>query len=201
MLRYYEGVSLTASGSVGGYVFSANGLFDPNITGTGHQPMGFDQIMLSYEHYTVTRARINVVAQNTSATGVPQVVVQLAASNTLATVSQAIMELGMLAKVHLNASPGYGCTQQIKQAVDIGKFGGYDDVMDNPELKGTVAANPTEQSYFHIYGWEDNAVSSAVNLDVTIEYEAVFHEPKKLTQSLTAAMHRLNIAEAKTNTR
>jgi len=192
MLRYYEAVSISTSGTVGAYVFSANGLFDPNITGTGHQPMGFDQIMLSYEHYCVLQARINVVAQNTSTTGTPQIVVQLAASNTVATLSQAIMEQGQLAKVHLTAGPGYGCSQQLKQAIRIGKFLGIPNVLDNPDCIGTVAANPVEQEYFHIYGWDDNAQTSTVNLDVTIEYEAMFIEPKKLTQSLITKLHELN---------
>ncbi len=184
MLRYYEGVSISTSGTVGAYVFTANGLFDPNITGSGHQPMGFDQIMLSYEHYIVLRARINVVAQNTSTTGTPQIVVQLAPSNTASTLSQAIMEQGMLAKVHLTAGPGYGCSQQIRQVIDVAKFCGINSILSNPDFKGTVSANPVEQAYFHIYGWDDNAVTSTVNLDVTIEYEAMFIEPKKLTQSL-----------------
>jgi len=55
MTHVYEDViTLT---SVGGiiqtYLFSANGMYDPNITATGHQPYYFDQMTALYNHYTV----------------------------------------------------------------------------------------------------------------------------------------------------
>jgi len=59
--KYVEGflVSPTA-GAMATYNFNANGMYDPNRTGTGHQPMYFDQMMALYDHYVVTKARITV---------------------------------------------------------------------------------------------------------------------------------------------
>ena len=58
-LLYSDQITLNpAAGTVSKHVFSANGLFDPNITGVGHQPRGFDQYMALYNHYTVIGARI-----------------------------------------------------------------------------------------------------------------------------------------------
>lgn len=54
VLPYFEtGLSINpaAGGVVGSYVFQINGPYDPNVTGIGHQPLGFDQLMLMYEHY------------------------------------------------------------------------------------------------------------------------------------------------------
>ncbi len=59
---YYEN-QLNLAGTAGvlaRYVFSANGAYDPNITGTGHQMMGFDQMMLFYEQAVVVRSKIQV---------------------------------------------------------------------------------------------------------------------------------------------
>lgn len=38
--------------------FSMNSLFDPNRTGTGHQPYGFDQMTTFYNRYYVTGAKM-----------------------------------------------------------------------------------------------------------------------------------------------
>ena len=59
-LRYVEYFTLNpaAAGLPATHVFSANGLYDPNITGVGHQPRGFDQLMALYDHYYVSRSKI-----------------------------------------------------------------------------------------------------------------------------------------------
>ena len=44
-LRYQETLSLSStSGSLFGYIYNLNGLYDPNHTGVGHQPLYFDQL-------------------------------------------------------------------------------------------------------------------------------------------------------------
>ncbi len=54
-LRYCDRLEIDpgASSALGEHFFSCVGLFDPDITGTGHQPMGFDQYMALYDHYQV----------------------------------------------------------------------------------------------------------------------------------------------------
>ena len=66
-LRYVENFTLNP-GMLGATVnvFSMNGLFDPNITGIGHQPMYFDNYMGIYGRYRVNRAYITFVACDTA---------------------------------------------------------------------------------------------------------------------------------------
>lgn len=62
--RYVETVTLPAGSGVGvtaQYVFRANGIFDPNFTGTGHQPLYRDEMAARYTNYCVLNAYITVV--------------------------------------------------------------------------------------------------------------------------------------------
>lgn len=47
-------------GSTQGYVFRANGLYDPDYTGAGHQPMYRDELALQYDKYTVVSSWIKI---------------------------------------------------------------------------------------------------------------------------------------------
>lgn len=67
-LRYCDQIQLTStSGAMTGYVFAANGIFDPDISGTGHQPMFRDNYASIYDQYVVIGSRIKVTMTNVSA--------------------------------------------------------------------------------------------------------------------------------------
>lgn len=69
--RYTETVTLPAGTTVGltnQYVFRANGIFDPNLTGAGHQPLFRDAYADTYQHYSVLNSYITVTfSQSTTA--------------------------------------------------------------------------------------------------------------------------------------
>lgn len=69
-LKYSEQVQLT--GTAGSwYNFRGNGLFDPNESGTGTQPLGFDELNNFYDQHLVTSAVIKIEAANIASTGTP----------------------------------------------------------------------------------------------------------------------------------
>lgn len=62
VLRYVEDFSLDpGDGSSAVNVFSTNNLYDPNYTGTGHQPMFFDNYSALYSKYKVNSATVTMV--------------------------------------------------------------------------------------------------------------------------------------------
>lgn len=65
-LRYCDEITLNAgiAGVAVGNQYKANSLFDPNITGVGHQPMGFDQLSLVYKKFTVLASTIKCTWTN-----------------------------------------------------------------------------------------------------------------------------------------
>ena len=48
------------SGALSVYTFNSNGLYDPDQTGTGHQPLGFDQYAAQYNRYRVLATEYDV---------------------------------------------------------------------------------------------------------------------------------------------
>lgn len=60
---YSDLVNSASTTSPGVHNFSANSLFDPDQTGTGHQPRGFDQLKLLYNRYKVYAVNIKLTAQ------------------------------------------------------------------------------------------------------------------------------------------
>lgn len=61
-LRYSEPIQLDlgGTGTYGSYVFRANQLHDPNVSGTGHQPQGYDVLSAAYNYYEVLGCKIKI---------------------------------------------------------------------------------------------------------------------------------------------
>lgn len=188
----YDEVALSvasSAGSAGNYFFSANGMFDPNITGTGHQPMGFDQMMLMYEQFTVVSSKISVLAINASAASIlNSAAVYLSPDTTSIVAPSRLLENGYITWTTLTPVFLAGSFKTLNLDCDVATYMGRVKnkraLVSDPDLFGTAAANPVEQIYFGILTF-DPTLSNATTLDFTvqIEYEAIFWEPRKLTQS------------------
>lgn len=176
----YFGNFQTVNGGIGGtaaaVVFSANGMYDPDITGTGHQPMGFDEYMNLYDHYTVVGSRARVDFINGGAQPYYAFLAVRDTSSTTAD-SRVIIENGYVDYGVINGSTLDRAMVTLKQNVDIGDFLGRRDPLSDSELKGTASSNPAEQVYYHIgvfaFNQED---ASNCTFNVVIEYDVVFHE-------------------------
>jgi len=177
--RYSELNSIGgAGGATATYTFSCNGMFDPNITGTGHQPMFFDQMSAIYDHYTVFRSTIRLEVTT-------DLICNFAFYIDDDTSSVSTVEAG---QEQPSAIGGLLTVYQQKPRVltlswDGKKFFGG-DLFDNDNLQGSAAANPTEQSYFTFKVQAANALSTPIiYMRAVIDYYAVWDELKTQTQS------------------
>jgi len=174
----------------GSWIFSANGLYDPSITSIGHQPLGFDQLMLFFNHYTVLRSRIKIIARNTgtgSAAGNMFVGIKIQSTTSLTTVWNQLVENGALK--YLMLLPGQTGSSsvsmgEIQEQVDIQKWNSIPTLRDNPNWQGTSAGNPTNQTYYVIYANSPDALTATgLICSVLIEYDTLFTEPADLAES------------------
>jgi hypothetical protein len=192
-LRYSTSFSLaTTAGAVNSYVFAANGLYDPDVTGTGHQPMGFDEMMLYYNHFCVLNCKIQVIAKCVSSSRLT-ICLRMDGSSTPLTVIDRIVEVGGAVIDYLDLGTTYGGITRLELAVDIAKLQGISRsaLTADSTLRGTVAANPSELSYFHFQVWDAAAQTGTVNCDVVMDFVSVFMEPRDITESITERVKTL----------
>jgi len=186
-LRYSTsfGGATTSGAITSTYIFRANSLYDPDLSSTGHQPMGFDQMMLSYNHFVVLRSKITCVFKNTSTTA-PTVCIRLDADSVAVTAIDKIIEFGGAVIDVLESKASYGGTKEMSLLADIGLLQGVkrSAITADSTLRGTAAADPSEITYFHVTMWDTAAASGSMAVDAVIDFEAVFLEPRDLTQSL-----------------
>lgn len=193
-LRYAEEFTLDAGlGGIVSYVFTANGMYDPNITGTGHQPSGFDQNMLFYDHYTVvgSKCRAKFFDAN-GANGIPAYFDILLTDNgsTAGTFSNAA-ELIESRFAHGSSMKAIGTERNYNgvspwRTVNFSakKFFRKKALIGASQYRGDAGSNPSEQAFFEV-----TAASIAANnpdpmtMLVVIDYIAVLTEPKNIASS------------------
>jgi len=183
-LRYSTTFQLTCTaGAAATYVFRANDLFDPDYTGTGHQPMGFDQMILFYNHFVVLSAKIKATVRNKSNTSPFTAVVRVDSNVTPITVVDRVLEFGGLVTAEVDTLSS--ACQLLELGVDIPKFQGLSHkiALADSQLRGDAGSSPSELVLFHVQIWDTAALTSTANIDVILEQTATFLEPRDLTES------------------
>lgn len=186
MVYYENGLTITGTtGAIGNYFFRANDAFDPNQTGTGHQPMGFDQMMLLFEQFYVLRAHMRVRFSNTgNNTAVAGVALT---PDTTSIVPESSQEQGLLRSRMLMKSGETGDHQVINLTCDTPTYFGVrrQPYIASSLYQGTAGNVPTELCYFKLFIYSLDATSTAtVTFDVTITYDVFFQEPRQLGESI-----------------
>lgn len=184
-LRYVEnGISVNpgAAGFADSYVFSCNGIWDPNVSGVGHQPTGFDQLMLIYQEFQVIGAKIRVEFANTD-TGAHQIVgVAVMGTATEQVDTRVMIENGGCKYKTITPRNGSRDFTTITMGVNPNKWLGRSKPRSVDELKGTSSGNPAQQCYFHVFAQDYGASgdTAPVGLEVQIDYIVLFTKPREL---------------------
>lgn len=188
-LRYVAHFSLDPGVNTAvAHVFRANSLFDPDQTGVGHQPYGFDTWATMYNHYTVLGSKITVHFNSDTGNVANQYVcgLQLKDSNTVdMTDAQGIIEQGETNwKFAANSGTGSKSHTIVRKTFSPRKFFQTRDVEDDI-YRGSITGNPTETAYFHViaapFVSTDNPTT--INCVATIDYFAKFTGRHPLPQS------------------
>jgi len=167
-----------AAGGVSLNVFSANGLFDPDITGAGSQPRGFDQWMALYNHYCVLASRCKILTPSQAAPDNIFCITLAPGTTAIGSALEDIAEVpfttvenapGKFFGGHWIKTPWYSMRRQFR----------VKDIVAKDSLSGDDSANPVDQQYYHVNACSMGAGDPpSITALVVLEFNTVFYEPK-----------------------
>lgn len=171
-------LSVGAAGLPVGYVMSLNGLYDPNITGVGHQPRGFDQYMAMFGRYCVIGAKIRAIAINVDDNNAHIVGFVTRFSSSFGAPSlYDLIENGQACYGAVNNSDGGPAILDMERWVDVGKHLCTPHPLSERDIQGNASANPAKQLYVHFFASPLNGEdTNIVRFNVEIEYSVILNE-------------------------
>lgn len=184
-LRYADQVNMDpgAAGVAAVLVLSANGLYDPNISQTGHQPRGFDQWMTMFDHYCVIGAKLT--CRFISYSNTEPIIVGINLKDSETTYADKVdYEEGRNCRTQLINSNANEDHRQLSLTFSTKKFLGITHPLSSSVARGSATANPTEGAYFHVWGAPFGTGDvGPFKIQYWIDYLVVFHEPKQPAMS------------------
>ena len=187
-LNYSELFAITYAGfgTPGIYQFRVNSIFDPNLTGVGHQPLGHDQLGLIYQRYRVRGMSYNISFANTEAKNA-EVMISLRPNAAYSTVIETVRESAYTVyKTMLGEDGTSAAYKRAKGFAKVSKLRGVARGVVNfdDQYQALIGANPALVPVLTIYVNNQNTAQSlVVNCRVDLVYYVELFDRLVLEQS------------------
>jgi len=188
-LRYCQYLTLNPTTSDTAYhTFYTNGLYDPDRTGTGHQPLGFDQWTKFYDFYLVKGSKMKctfISGGSGAQTGTAMCGITVTEEDSMTVIPESIMEQPK-ATWRLMTNSNAAQKTIVRKGFSPKKFWGLKDIADNKARLGSdYQATPPTNAFFHVWVQGIDAVTDPgpVDIIVCIDYVVQFSERRELVQS------------------
>lgn len=178
-MKYSEAFTLSLANSYT-QVMNLNSLFDPNRTGIGHQPYGYDQLAALYNRYRVIGCSYLVNCYNAGAPIRWGTIV----SNDVPPINN-VSELAENPRAQIRVQIPGGNTTKIMSYISIPKLMGRTKTqyMADDRYQSNVGASPAELALLTVTGGTMTDVSTDILCDITLEYTVEWFDAIPLDQS------------------
>jgi hypothetical protein len=182
-------------------VFNLNSLFDPEFTGAGHQPRGFDTLATLYGKYRVNRCIATLHARQRAAHGIQIVMVPNNTSTALQNNDYpAEMQRSVASQITGSAQP----VVNLERAYDCADVLGQTSAQyrADEDTSALVTANPAELLYLHVFAQQiDGATVLDYEFVLNMVFECEFFDrkfesPSSLARQMADLSHRILDADA-----
>lgn len=167
------------------YIMRGNSLYDPDFTGTGHQPLYFDQYMALYSKYRVLGSRIKVTFINNQGSSSAVLALVPSTEPVILTTYHGIREIPRAkatAPIPVAARYPFSLTSSSTTRVMCGLSSAeqWDE-----DWSGTSTTNPNQIWYWLIYTQTaDNTANDVGQLQIDLVYDCVFYDKIWINSSL-----------------
>lgn len=170
------------------HFFRWNSIFDPDLTGTGHQPLGHDQYANLYKHYYVVGAKATCTFVNTSAVGSNTCIVGLRTDDDAVTCPNGITEITEQPRAayrFCSNSDGSDSVKQVTLRFSTRKHFGSTRDWNRSNLGADFSASPTTLAYLQAYAAPVDGSQDAglIACYMQIQYFVLLTDPKEIAQS------------------
>lgn len=183
-LKYCERITVNCTAGVPNiYQFNVNSIYDPNRTGTGHQPYGFDQWAGIYGRYKVFAVSYRILFYNSTGAGNQGITILMNNSTaSLGTDYNTIMELPR--SINSILSSQYTQPKLMKGHIYLPRLNGStkEAYMADDRFQAQISANPTETMIMHIVNYIESTTSN-VEFEVQFKYHVEFFDPLTFASS------------------
>lgn len=191
-MKYAEAVTpqMTTGLSSAVYRFNLNSIFDPNRTGTGHQPYGHDTFSTMYNRYRVIGVKWNIQCVAPSGTDLPLQVAALPANEEQGSSGDSASSIRELPRARY-ITQGYAGApvRSLKGYTSLPSLTGRTKAqyMADDRYQAQVGSSPQELAILNIIVsfMNEFAVGSTIYppLNIEMTYVVEFFDPKVLAQS------------------
>lgn len=184
-MRYCDTINLTAGAAVPvQYLLRANSIFDPDYTGTGHQPISHDQWSQWYHHYTVVGSKCYVTANTTSGVSTQNLNIGLGVVSAVP-VNMDLNTTKEQGNYQIRLIQGTDKSVRLSKGYSPKKEHTIANIRDNIDTLGAMfGANPTEDTYFHIWMMGNYEQGTAmVTVAFTVIFRVLLTERKRILGS------------------
>lgn len=186
--KYAETVGISLSGAaLSTYRWNLNSTYDPNRSGTGHQPYGRDTYASLYNRYRVIGCSYNLsIVPNSS--GLATQICVIPANEELANSTMSECREQPRSKFIVQAGAGNGAPiKMLSGYVDIASLMGLTNTQyrANENTQAQNGASPTELAILNMVvgTFTEDVITTAIYVNCTLTYFVEWFDPIILSQS------------------
>lgn len=194
-LKYVDFYTLDPGSANDSYVFALNGLYDPNVTGSGHQPSNFDLLMTAYVKYCVHTCKVQMAVDNDgpsqegAVTGLYGFMITQTGNDIGS--GTPVQQIAEQPYARYSAqTPGSKASPytELTATVPIWEWLGVQrktDLLAEQDYSGTAAANPSRNIFVETFYASPNGqtVANPSYFRIELEFQCWFYLPRQTTYS------------------